>query len=111
MALTKYPGVSIEFGNGQTYVVPAISLRHVYALQARLAAYTGKLDAQSIDTVVETVHCALLRNYPDMTRDEVADMLDMRNMASVMKAVIGQTGLVEANPSGEALATASTGQS
>jgi hypothetical protein len=109
MAITKFKGVEIEFGGGTTYVVPALTLRSVQALQDRLSAYTGSLDAESIETVVDTVHAALTRNYPKLSRDDVADMLDLRNMGDVMKAVIGQSGLVEAEPLGEAMATASTG--
>ena len=110
MAITKYPGVSIEFGNGKKYTVPALTLRSFQALQDRLATFSG-VDAASIETANDTVHCALVRNYPEVTRDEVSDMLDLRNMGDVMRAVLGQSGLVEAGLSGEALATASTGQS
>lgn len=104
MAITKFKGVAIEIA-GVVYIIPALTLRSVQALQERLTKYTGQLNAESVELVLDTVHAALARNYPDMTRDAVADMVDLSNMAALMNAVMGVSGLVERNDTGEAVAT------
>jgi len=107
MALVKIKGTPIEFADGVTYTVPPLSLRQVQALQDRLATYTGAIDATSVALVIDTVLAALSRNYSDMTTDSVADLIDLGNMATVMQAVMGVSGLEKkAEASGEALATA-----
>ncbi len=106
MAITKFKGVSMELADGVVYVIPALTLRHVQAMQARLNDFTGGVDAGSLEVVIDTVQLALTRNYPALTRDEVSDLIDLRNMDAVMKAVMGASGMVEASPSGEAAAVA-----
>ena len=106
MAITKYKGVPMAFADGVEYVIPALSLRQVQQLQGRLAAYTGGNDAESIELVIDTVHAAVTRNYPDMPRDTVQDGLDLRNMGDFMAAVMGASGMVEKVDTGEVQATA-----
>ena len=109
MTLTKFPGVKMTLG-GAVFVVPALSLRHAQQLQGRLGAYTGQMDAESMELVIDVVHGALQRNYPETTRETVGDLIDLRNMREVMDAVMGVSGMVEAGPSGEAMVS-STGPS
>ena len=105
MPLTKFPGVAVILA-GASLVIPALSLRQIQGLQARLAGYTGGMDADSTGLVLDTVHAALTRNYPDVTLEQVADWVDMRNMRELMDAVMGVSGLAERVESGEAQATA-----
>lgn len=111
MSITKFKGVSMVLADGVSYVVPALSLRSVQALQDRLASYTGGADPASVELVLDTVHAALSRNYADISRDLVADSVDMRNMRDMMDAVMGVSGLVEKTESGEAVAAVGSGQS
>ena len=53
------------------------------------------------DLVLEIVHASLLRNYPDVTLDEIAEHLDTANAPSILLAVLNGSGLVKAAP-GEA---------
>ena len=52
--------------------------------------------------VVDCLHGALVRNYPDMTRADVADLVDLGNMEEVMTAVMKRSGLVSAQEANEA---------
>jgi len=57
----------------------------------RNGASPGPQDFASISAVV---HAALARNYPQITLDEVEDMLDIGNMTEVLNAVMAMSGLV-----------------
>lgn len=107
--MVKFPGVAVMFADGVERVVPPLTLRAVTALSERLAAYTGGVGSNDVALVVDTVHAALVRNYPEITRDDVSDLVDLGNMAAVMQATLKVGGFQERQP-GEAVAQAvSTG--
>lgn len=94
-------GVKIKMG-GKEYEVPALSfgqLRRLMPKIASLSAIGADIQPEQMDAITEIVHAALSRNYPDITREAVEDMIDLRNAGAVISAVMGQSGLV---PSGEA---------
>lgn len=90
--IVKVKGIAIEMG-GQEWIVPPISLRALEQLQERLAHFSGGIDPQSVALVADATHAALRRNYPDISRDDVLDMLDVANMLEVMQAVMDVSGL------------------
>lgn len=108
----KFKGIEVEFADGVTRVCPPLTLRTLQVLQDRIAAYTGGADPKNVELVVDAAHSSLVRNYPEITRDAVLDLIDLGNMAAVMSAVMGVSGLVAKGgaPSGEAMATDSTGR-
>jgi hypothetical protein len=94
-------GAKIKMG-GKDWVVPALSFKQLKRLLPRLNKIGGgDLSPDNMGDMAEVVHAALSRNYPELTLDEVEDMLDMRCAQFVFMAVIGQSGL-EARPEGEA---------
>lgn len=100
-------GKEIELG-GKTWIVPPLNLNAVEHFQDRLAGFTGGIDPQSVTLVAEVTHSALKRNYPDVTLEEVKDMLDLGNMIEVFQAVLQVAGFVaRADGSGEVVAPAS----
>ena len=93
-------GIDIRIG-GKTLTFPSLSLKQVRVLLPKLQTATASsFDAENMDTILEVVHAALTRNYPEMTKEELEDGLDMRNMAQAMKAVMAISGL-EAKPGGQ----------
>lgn len=93
MSIVKVKGISIELG-GEQYVVPPIALGALEQLQSRLAGFSGDVsDAAQVSTVIDAAHAALRRNYPQLTRDAVADLIDVSNMAEVFEAVMDISGL------------------
>jgi probable phage associated protein len=63
-------------------------------LQERIGTFDGNVqDAKQISTVIDCAHAAMKRNYPDMTREEVADLIDIGNMNEVFAAVMDVSGL------------------
>lgn len=102
----KFKGVNVEFSDGTVLVVPPLTLGAVEVLQDRLEAFKGGLDKESIALAVDATLMALSRNYPEMTRDKVMDLVDLSNMCEVMEAVMDVSGLKRKAQaaSGEALA-------
>lgn len=92
MPTVKIKGIPLELG-GETLIVPPINLGALEQMQEALASYTGGLDKVSMATVLDAAHAALRRNYPDMTREDVADVIDVANMQQVMEAVMDVSGL------------------
>lgn len=89
----KIKGVTVNL-NGTDYVVPPIALGALEQLQAKIAAFDGNAgDAQQISTVIDCAHAALKRNYPELTREEVADLIDISTMMDVFEAVMDVSGL------------------
>jgi hypothetical protein len=93
-SLPKIKGVTFEFANGVTLVVPPLNLAALEVLQDRLGTFKGGLDKDSVGLVIDATHMALQRNYPQLTRKElVEDMLDLSNMEAVMQLVMDVSGL------------------
>ena len=93
MPIVKHKGISITFGD-QKLVVPPLALGALEQLQERVSKFSGDIrDKEQIATVIDAAHAAIKRNYPDMTRDDVADLIDVGNMAEVFEAVMDVSGL------------------
>ncbi|OQS41131.1 hypothetical protein [Chromobacterium haemolyticum] len=104
--LVKIKGISVLL-NGKAYVIPPLNLAALEQLQDRLEQFDGGIGKESISTVLDATTAALKRNYPDLTRDQVAELVDVANMAEVMEAIMDVSGLkrkaqeVEGQPQGE----------
>ena len=93
MALVKHKGIPVQMGERE-YVVPPLALGALEALQDRIAGFKGDIrDGKQVATVIDAAHAALKRNYPEITREEVADLVDVSNMAEVFEAVMDVSGL------------------
>jgi hypothetical protein len=91
----RFKGQPIELG-GTSYTVPPLAIGAVKELLPRmqtLRAIDGIPSAEDIDTMVEVVHAAITRNYPDMTRETLLELLDLGNMADVFRSIMGRSGL------------------
>jgi len=96
-------GVAVTMGRKE-WIIPALSLGQIRRLTGKIegiAKHGSMLTEQQVSDVCEIVHAALKRNYPEVTIEDVEEMVDMGNMRNVIKAVMGQAGLV---PTGEAAA-------
>lgn len=98
-------GIPFDFG-GRTLIIPPLSLGNLETLEPQLATFRGDAkDPKNISTALDCITAALKRNYPDTTREQVADMVDLGNMAEVMQAVMDSAGIrrkaLEASAAGE----------
>jgi hypothetical protein len=90
-------GQKIRMG-GQEWTVPPLTLGQMKRLAPKLAllAQAGApsaMTAEQIDAIAETVAVALSRNYPEMTSENVLDLLDGGNTVAVYAAVLTGSGL------------------
>lgn len=92
-SVVKVKGITLDF-SGRRMVVPPLSLGALEQLQERLAAFSGDIsDPDQVRTVIDSAHAALRRNYPDMTRIDVAEAIGLENMLEVMEAVMDVSGM------------------
>jgi hypothetical protein len=106
MTIVKVKGKTVNL-NGADYVIPPLNLRALEQLQDKLTTFGGAPSLENMGIVADIAHAALKRNYPDMTRDEVADLIDFGNMTEVMEAVMNVSGLTaQSDAPGEATGAA-----
>ena len=102
-AAVRFAGKSVTIGD-RSFVVPPIALGKLKELLPRLGAFNfddpTKIDPEALDTVTELTLAALNRNYPDLTRDQLEELLDLGNLAEVIGVVTGQSGLVKSSGNG-----------
>lgn len=92
--MVKVKGIAFAFNNEDTYVIPPIALGALEQLQQRITEFSGDvMDTKSVATVIDAAHAALKRNYPDLTREAVADLIDVENMADVFACVMDVSGV------------------
>jgi len=99
-------GVKIKLG-GREFVAPPLNFKALRKFTPQLPVLTQIGDVptnEQIDVVLDIVHFALARNYPELTRDELEELLDLANLTDALQAILGASGLEKT--SGEAPAPA-----
>jgi len=86
---------------GQEYIVPALSwgfIRRNDKLLERMQKAESKkeITPQMADDLLTLVHAALKRNYPDITIEQLEDMMDLRNIREIFPAIMAESGFVKA---------------
>lgn len=89
------PGIEVNFGGGRIYVVPPLTLGALQRLQGKLSQLNEgtALQPATVETVIAATHSAMRRNYPDITVEEVADLVDVGNMHEVISSVLDVAGI------------------
>jgi hypothetical protein len=90
-------GELIKIGEKE-YTVPALNFKRVRTVQKLLeeigTVNVGQiLTDKQLDMMIEITHIGIQRNYPEMTKEELEENLDLNNIFDVVQAVTGQTGL------------------
>lgn len=89
------PGNIVNIG-GKDYTVPPLSFKQLRRLLDKITligTIEGVPSDEQMGAIVEVVHTALARNYPDLTPEQVEDMLDLGNSGKVVQSVMGASGL------------------
>ena len=93
MGNEKYNGIPIEIG-GVVRIVPPLSLGAMEKLHKELTTMTGDISKiAEITAVIDATFASLKRNYPEITRDEVADGIGLDNMTELLEAVMDVGGV------------------
>lgn len=98
-------GVKVSL-RGREVVIPPLTL---YALRKftasghmeRISKMGALPSVDDLDAAAELIHAALLPNYPEITLEEVLNLVDVKNLGEVVPAIMGQSGLRQVKP-GEA---------
>jgi hypothetical protein len=106
----RFAGVPFTLG-GQAYVVPPLSLGAIEEFEAAIEGFEAMPTMQQLRFVVDLAHRALRRNYPELQRAELAELIDIGNAFALFATILQVAGLirVEADDEGKAQATASGG--
>lgn len=92
--VAKIKGTEIEI-NGEKRICPPLNLRAIEQVQEKLKSFDAKSPFDQLPIVAEVAHLALVRNYPEITLDELKDGIDLGNMTEIMNAVMGVSNLVK----------------
>lgn len=97
-------GVSLKIGR-TVLTIPALDFKSLRRLRPQMAVLTAMDDKASditdeqYEAMIEVVHTAIRRNYPNMSRDELEAGMDLGNAKSLLQAVMTGSGMTK---SGEA---------
>lgn len=107
-ARVKFDGEAIRFA-GALRIVPALGFKQLRELQPKIQQMQ-KMDVgivmseEALDVFIDIVHAALSRNYPNMSKAEVEDGLDLGSVHDILPLVLRRSGFTrkELSP-GEAM--------
>jgi hypothetical protein len=100
LTMVPFEGVEINLG-GTPYIVPGLSLGQLKRFKETMKQIDAIAAANSasdipdsvVDDICTVIHAALLRNYPDLTAEQLMGFLDTNNMREILPAVMGVSGL------------------
>jgi hypothetical protein len=99
----RYAGIPVTL-NGKSYIVPPLSMPAARLLLPKIASLKsadGLPQPEHIDAVLEVALAAIQRNYPDITADELEELIDVTNIVPLFRAALGLAA-TSASPSTEA---------
>lgn len=106
----RFEGVPVGLG-GITYTVPPLSLGALRRLWPRIqtlrSAEGGGATPDQLNVMLEVLHAAIARNYPELTLDELAELVDVRNVAAIADQVMSASGITAGKAGPGAAPTAS----
>jgi hypothetical protein len=87
----RYGGFLLPMGESR-YVVPAMNVGTIEAYADRIQALQDGQDALPMLLVADLLHRSLVRNYPELQRELVADHVDADNWPELFAMLMGQSG-------------------
>jgi hypothetical protein len=97
--MLRFRGTDVTLG-GETYTIPPLTLAALEVLGPKFEALMGLREAgrmqdlfrpESIATIAELAHACLVRNYPDMTLQDVKELIDLASLPDVFGAIVAQS--------------------
>lgn len=97
----KYKGVAV-FMDGKEWIVPSLSVRQFRDNFEKLTKDMGELSAgnfaEKLTELMPIIKMALNRNYPELSEDQILDMLDLSTFPTVIQAIAAASGMRKAEP-------------
>ncbi len=113
----RFEGEPIALG-GKEYVLPSLSTGKAKKLWPEILDMDKGITAETLpkkfDAMIAIIHAALARNYPELTMDEVGELVDLKRAPEICLQVCRLSGMIvgpQLQPVGvaEAKVVASTG--
>jgi hypothetical protein len=93
MTEPRFEGVKITLG-GREFVVPPLNFKSLRKFLPHIQAVQTESDPEKMmDLYEEILQSALARNYPEITKEELDEVLDFSNIQEVFAAIMGASGL------------------
>ena len=100
-----FEGKPVAIG-GRNFIVPPLTIGQLKRLRPKIEAMAAApKDANAldqVDDVVDIIHAAISRNYPDLTVDQLADMIPLPEMQRIVSEVLSASGLEQTSGNGVA---------
>lgn len=98
----QIPGAVVNLG-GHEFVLAPFGLRLTREYEAKFNELAKRTDPpaspeEHYDLAVEAIVCSLQRNYPEVTRERIEDLLDNANVPEALSALLAQSGLKRLTP-------------
>jgi hypothetical protein len=103
-----YEGQQI-YMNGKVWTIPGLSVKHFRKFFPVLAKSTPiakdasveeqtRVINEGLDERLPAILAAMQRNYPDLTQEQLEDMLDAANIVPIIQAISRGSGMRPAKP-------------
>jgi hypothetical protein len=92
MTTPTHDGIAVTI-EGREFIVPPLCLRDIKRLLPVMESIEGLPPIGMLDALVDIIHTALARNYPELTKDELEGMLDPINIKAISDRVMEASGL------------------
>ena len=90
-------GTIVKMGEGE-YTIAPLTFKQLRTLQPKIdliSKMDGTPTPEQMDAVVDIIHASVTRNHPDVTKDQIDDVLDLGNVQLAMASVMGASGMVK----------------
>jgi secreted Zn-dependent insulinase-like peptidase len=98
-------GVKVSMG-GRDYTLPPLTLGSLKRIGNKINALSN-IDSvpneEQTEAIASIVLASVNRNYPEITQDELLEMIDLGNLKEIFEAVLGVSGIKKSESSGEAV--------
>lgn len=103
----NYEGEPVKIGN-RTFVIPSLSTSQAKKLWPELITINQGVTVENVpernERMLQILHAAISRNVPELTVDELADLVSVSQLADLVVKVAEQSGFI-ARPGGQPTAT------
>jgi len=99
-----FEGIDVTIA-GEKYIVPALSLGQMeeflpaFERLSKMDPATQSISKENNRDIVDVLHAAFSRNYPEITKEDIKKLIDLKNVRTIVAAVKGESGFVEGDPS------------
>ena len=115
MGEPRFEGQTLKLGDRE-FVIPPLNWKRIRKLLPVLERIremgpvpVGQFTEEMLDDYLTVIHEAVSRNYPEVSQDELEELVDLISAPKVFMAVMGQSGLSQGEPQ-PAEAAASIGE-